>query len=236
MPDIAYKLTILLSRQTELTPADFVERWLEVERRDPVVAPGLARYVAHRPYPGPSPIAGAPAAPYDAAIETWWRRKNDAADWVTSREFENGWLPERLPLLEGRPAAVGGEPQVVWERELAAGTSPVTVLVLPVALRRLRFQDFVAHWTGAHAELAFSGPHTTERLVRIEDTPAPAAPPSWFERTRYDGVGALTFVSSAALAEEFIDDHYARDVAPDEMRFTDVRTSRTLLVTEAHAY
>ncbi|MEV1129762.1 EthD domain-containing protein [Agromyces sp. NPDC049794] len=236
MGDVAYKLTILLSRRADLEHEDFVERWLEVERRDPVVAPGLARYVAHRPIAASSPIVGAPAAPYDAAIETWWRRKNDAADWVASREFEHVWLSERLPLLAGRPAAVGGEPQVVWEREPPAGTSPVTVLVLPVALRRLRFQDFVDHWTGAHAELALSGPHTTKRLVRIEDTPAPTAPPSWFERTRYDGVGALTFTSAAALAEEFADDHYARHVAPDERRFTDVGTSRALLLTEAHAY
>ena len=236
MGDIAYKLTILLTRREGATPEDFVEQWLEVERRDPVAAPGLVRYVAHRPVGGSSPIAGAPAAPYDAAIETWWRRKNDAADWVTSGAFEQGWLPERLPLLAGRPAAVGGEPRVVWERESPAGASPITVLVLPVALQRLRFQDFVAHWTGAHAQLALSGAHTRERLLRIEDTPAPTAPPSWFARTRYDGVGALTFTSTAALAEEFADEHYARHVAPDERRFTDVGMSRALLVTEANAY
>lgn len=236
MGDIAYKLTILLSRQADLTPEDFVERWLEVERRDPVVAPGLASYVAHRTMAEPSPIAGAPAAPYDAAIETWWRRKNDAADWVASRAFGGGWLPERLPLLAGRPAAVGGVPRVVWERESPAGASPVTVLVLPVALRRLRFQDFVDYWTGAHAELALGGPDTTERLVRIEDTPAPTAPPSWFERTRYDGVGALTFTSAAALAEEFADEHYARQVVHDELRFTDIGMSRAMLVTEVNSY
>ena len=231
MNDITYKLTILLERSPDLEPDEFSERWLELERADPVSAPGLVRYVFDRPYSAASPIAGATAAPYDAAVETWWRRKNDAADWVVSRQFEGEWLSRRLPLLAGRPAAVAGEPKVIWERDPAATATAVKVLVLPVALRRLRFQDFVDHWTGTHATLALEGPQAKERLVRLEHTPAPLQPPARFERTRFDGVGAITFESADALTAEFGSDRYRSVLAPDEARFTDAAYSAAFVTT-----
>ncbi|KAB1652846.1 EthD domain-containing protein [Pseudoclavibacter chungangensis] len=223
--DIAYKLTLLLKRRPDSSPDAFADAWLDLDRRHPLITTGLVRYVFDRALPGVSPIAGAAAAPYDAVIETWWTRKSDAADWVVSHAFEDGWLAPRSELLAERPAAVAGAPTLVWEREVTEDMSPVTVIVLPVARRSLRFDEFVDHWTGAHAQLALGGPETEDRLVRLEDTPAPTPPPSRFLRTRYDGVGAITFASYEALAAEFGSDHYRDDVAPDEIRFTDAAVS-----------
>ena len=221
----AYKLTLLLTRHPDLGPEAFADAWLELERREPLVAPGLVRYVFDRRLSDVSPIAGAVRAPYDGVIEMWWTRKNDAADWVVSREFEGYWLPTRGHLLAGRPAAVGGEPVLVWEREEAEDMTPVTIITLPVAKRSLRFQEFAEHWTVRHAGLALQGPGVAERLVRIESTPAPVAPPARFSRTRYDGAGAITFASAEALQAEFTGDHYREVIAPDEGRFTDTAFS-----------
>lgn len=220
----SYKLTLLLRRRPDIPSDAFADAWLELDRRHPVVTTGLVRYVFNRALPGLPPIAGAAAAPYDAVIETWWTRKSDAADWVVSHAFEDEWLAPRRELLAERPAAVAGEPILLWERAMTDDMSPVTVIVLPVARRSLRFDEFVDHWTGAHAQLALAGRETKSRLVRLEDTPAPVPPPSRFLRTRYDGVGAITFASAEALAAEFGSDH-RDDVAPDEIRFTDATVS-----------
>lgn len=230
MHDIAYKLTILLQRRPDIGPDDFAQRWLEAEAADPVDSGGLAGYVFDRPQESGSPLPAGAAPTFDAAVETWWQRKNDAADWVVSPAFER-WLTTRLPLLAARPAAVGGEPQVIWERDLPPGAAPVKLLVLPVALRRLRFQDFVSHWTGTHAALALAGPGAQDRLVRLEDTPAPISPPSRFQNTRFDGVGAITFESAAAARTEFEGDYYRSTLAPDEQRFVDAAFSAALLTT-----
>lgn len=220
-----YKLTLLLQRRADLTPEAFADAWVELERDRPTRSRGLERCVFHRAMSGASPIANAAAAPYDAVIETWWTRKNDAADWVVSSAFADDWSAPRQQLLAGRPAAVGGIPQVIWQREGDADEAPVALIVLPVARRSLRFDEFVAHWTGAHAALALGGPGSRDRVTFLEDTPAPIAAPSQFVRTRYDGVGSITFASAEAMAEEFASEHYRSTVAPDEARFTDASAS-----------
>ncbi|MGX5697151.1 EthD domain-containing protein [Agromyces soli] len=222
---VAYKLTLLLKRQPELPLEEFSRSWLELERAKPLISPGLVQYVFNRALPGGSPIAGAAASPYDGVVETWWTRKNDAADWAVSRGFEESWLAPRFGLLAERPAAVGGAPQLIWELEQTEAMTPVTAIVLPVARRSLRFDEFVEHWTSSHAALALGGPGTKDRVIRLEDTPAPIAAPSRFTRTRYDGVGAVTFASAEALAAEFASEYYRDVVAPDEPRFTDISTS-----------
>lgn len=223
--EATYKLTLLLTRHPELTADQFADAWLALERHRPLVASGLEGYVFNRAILGDSPIIGAPAAPYDAVIETWWRRKNGAADCVVSREFENDWLAPRLELLADRPAAVGGEPVLVWQRDETASTDPVKIFVMPVARRNLRFGEFVEHWLGTHSKLALSGPGTRERLLRIENTPAAVSPPSRFVSTRYDGIGALTFVSPDALRAEFGSAYYGNVMVPDEARFTNTVSS-----------
>jgi len=232
MSDPAYKLVILMHSRHDLGSDAFTEAWARVDRSDPVAPPGLLRYAFNAPLAGDAPVANAAAASFDAAIELWWARKNDAADWVASRAFRDRWLPLRLPLLTGRPTAIGGVPQLIWERPEPAPQTAVKVLVLPVALRRLRFQEFVDHWTGSHARLALGGPHTKERLLRLEDMPAPTPATSRLESSLYDGVGALTFASLEALAAEFGSDYYRENLAPDEVRFTDPATSATLLTKE----
>ncbi|MCK6212115.1 EthD domain-containing protein [Georgenia sp. EYE_87] len=229
MTTIAYKLTILLKARDGLTPEEFTLAWLNLEEKRPLDAAGLVRHTFDRPLPGRPPASGAETAPFDAAVETWWQRKNDAADWVVSRQFEDRWLPDHLELLAGPPAAIGGIPELIWQRELPCDAAPVRILVLPVALRRLRFGDFVDHWTNRHAQLTLDGPQAKERLVSLEHTPAPIAPPARFARTRYDGVGAITFESPEALAAEFSSDHYQQVLAPDKPRFTDPTFSAALL-------
>lgn len=231
MSEVGYKLVILLTSRDGMTPAAFTEAWAQQDREDPVRSGGLLRYAFDAPLAGPSPIANAPSAPFDAAVETWWDKKNSAADWVVSPEFE-GWLERRLELLAGRPTAIGGIPQVIWESDEPAPENAVKVLVLPVAARRLRFQEFADHWTGEHARLALGGPDTKSRLVRLEDTPAPAPATSRLARGLYDGVGALTFASLEALAAEFGSDYYREHLAPDELRFTNPEASAALLTTE----
>ncbi|WP_324650620.1 EthD domain-containing protein [Georgenia sp. H159] len=229
MTAIAYKLTLLLTAREGLSPDDLADAWLELEERQPLRAAGLVAHTFNRLLPVPSPVTGAPPAPFHAAVETWWQRKNDAASWVVSREFEEEWLPDRLALLAGPPAAVGGAPGLAWERDLPEPAAPVRVLVLPVALRRLRFAEFVDHWTTQHTRLALEGPLAKDRLVSLEHTPAPIPPPGQFARTRYDGVAAITFESAEALAAEFGSDYYEQVLAPDERRFTDTAFSAALV-------
>jgi hypothetical protein len=229
MSSIAYKLVILLKARKGLALDTFADAWLSLEACAPNASEGLVRAVFARPFTGPSPIVNAPTAPFDAALETWWRREGDAFGWAASHEFEHHWLPQRMALLAGRPAAIGGQPQVIREHGQPVGLSPVTVLVLPVARRSLGFAAFVQHWTGPHARLALQDPHAGERLVRLEDTPAATSPPAQFEKTRYDGVGALTFASAQALAASFSSQYYREHLAPDERRFTDPVLSAAFL-------
>ena len=229
MTTIAYKLTLLLTAREGLSPDNLADAWLELEERQPLQAAGLVRHTFDRLLPVPSPITGAPPAPFHAAVETWWQRKNDAASWVVSRKFEEEWLPDRLALLAGPPAAVGGAPEVAWERDLPEDATPVRVFALPVALRRLRFAEFVDHWTTEHTRLALEAPQAKDRLVSLEYTPAPIPPPGQFARTRYDGIAAVTFESADALAAEFTSDYYEQVLAPDERRFTDTAFSAALV-------
>lgn len=221
----AFKLTLLLTRRPDLSSEEFVEAWLDLERHLPISATGLERYVVDVALPSAAPIRGASAAPYDAVVESWWARKNDAADFVVSRTFDEDWMPPRRELLADRPAAVIGEPTVLWEREYAEGDDPVTVITLPIARRGLGRAAFTEHWTGANAALALAGPGAQDRVVRLEDTPAPLAPPTRFARTNYDGVGAIVFRSATALAEEFSSTYYLDRVSPDEERFTNTLAS-----------
>ncbi len=80
--------------------------------------------------------------------------------------------------------------------------------------------------------LALGGPHTKDRLLRLEDTPAPASATSRLERGPYDGVGAITFASLDALNAEFGSDYYRSTLAPDELRFTNPAASAALLTRE----
>jgi len=231
MTDIGYKLVILLKSRDGTTPAEFTDAWAQLDRTDPASSAGLLRYAFDAPIVSASPIENAPRAPFDAAVETWWDRKNSAADWVVSPAFEQ-WLNQRLELLAGRPTGVGGIPQVIWESDEPTPASAVKILILPVAARRLRFAEFADHWTGAHARLALGGPHTKERLLLLEDMPAPAPTTSRLERGRYDGVGAITFASLDALSAEFGSDYYRSTLAPDELRFTNPAESAALLTHE----
>ena len=232
MPAAGYKLVILLKADPALTADAFADAWVKLELEDQVTSPGMLRYAFDAPIVGPSPIENAPTAPFDAAVETWWDKKNSAADWVVSRAFVEQWLPRRLELLASHPTAIGGIPQVIWERGEPVPQGAVKVLVLPVAARRMRFQEFVDHWTGEHARLALGGPHTKDRLLRLEDTPAPMPATSRFAAGLYDGVGAITFASLDALAAEFGSEYYHSTLAPDELRFTNPAASAALLTRE----
>ncbi|MET0780072.1 MAG: EthD domain-containing protein [Microbacterium sp.] len=231
MIDVGYKLVILLKSRDGMAPSEFTDAWTRLDQPDPVSPAGLLRYAFDAPITGASPVENAPTAPFDAAVETWWDRKNSAADWVVSHAFES-WLNQRLELLAGRPTGFGGIPQVIWESDEPIPTGAVKVLILPVAARRLRFAEFADHWTGEHARLALGGPHTKERLLRLEDTPAPAPATSRLERGRYDGVGAITFASLEALTAEFGSDYYRSTLAPDELKFTNPAASAALLTRE----
>ncbi|SPO54638.1 protein of unknown function [Pseudomonas sp. JV551A1] len=105
---ITYKLVVLLKAREGVSLDTFADAWLALEARAPIVGDGLVRAVFARPLSGPSPIANASTAPYDAALETWWQREDDAFGWASSRDFEQRWLPQRLALLAGPPAAIGG--------------------------------------------------------------------------------------------------------------------------------
>lgn len=217
----AYKLTVLLKRRADLDADSFADAWLEVDRGYPPIAPGLERYVFNRRVSGPHPIADLPSAPYDAVIETWWRRKNDAADWVVSHAFENGWLGRRRAMLAERPAAVAGQPVVGWERPLTDEMSPVTVFTLPVARRNLRLGEFSERWVGVYSGLVLASPVAQEGIVRCELTPALLGAPSRFERTRFDGVSAVTFVSAEALVAAYDSEHRRTMVVPGERDLVD---------------
>ncbi|WP_193597568.1 EthD domain-containing protein [Microbacterium sp. YJN-G] len=227
----AYKLTLLFTRRADLEPDDFATAWLALERARPLAADGLSRSAIHIALPGVAAVRGAASAPYDAVLETWWERKNDAANWVVSRQFDDEWMPPRLELLAGRPAAVGGAPVLAWERDgESAGAddraaAAITVITLPVARRGLRFDEFAKHWNDVHTELALSGAGAKDRLLRLENTPAPVPAPTRFARTNFNGVGSITFRSIAALEEEFSSEHYLDRLAADEERFTNTEAS-----------
>lgn len=233
MPDAAYKLVIAMKTREGVTADAFVDVWRDAADAEVERPAGLLHSTLDAPLPSPAPITNtAASSPFDAAWESWWTRKNDAADWIVSREFQEVWLPRRLSLLAGLPTAIGGVPQLIWESDQAPTPDAVKIVVLPVAARRLRFQEFVAHWTVEHARLALSSPGIRERLLRLEDTPAPISSTTRLARGRYDGAGTLTFSSAAALAAEFEGDHYRDVLAVDEPRFTDPAFSAAFVTTE----
>ena len=232
MSDVGYKLVLLLRSSDALAPGEFAPAWAEQERHSPTSAAGLLRSVLDAPIPLAAPVATAATSPFDAAVETWWDKKNSAADWVTSREFRERWMPGRRGLLGAAPMAVGGIPQVIWAADEDAGDETVKVVTLPVSSRRLRLQDFAERWTVDHARLALSGPGFTQRVRRIEYTPAPLRPPPIFAIGRYDGVGAITFASIDALRAEFESDYYRTTLAPDETRFADPTASAAFVTVE----
>ena len=221
MTAAAYKLMLLLKVRADLEPAAFSDQWLTLEARKPLVAPGLIAHVFDRPcrLTG-APIENAANASYDAAQETWWARKNDAANWFVSHEFRS-WLANRLPILAGQPDAIGGQPDLLWERDVASDpTGAAKVIILPVARRRLTVQQFASYWAHSHAQLALAGPGAKERLIRLEITPAQTTPTP-FAKTRFDGAGAVTFESTQAVNAEFSSEYYKNRLAPDELEFTD---------------
>jgi hypothetical protein len=220
MTTAPYKLTLLLTTRTALEPADFSEQWLALEARQPLDARGLTGHVFDRPcqFAG-TPVENAAPAPYDAAQETWWAHRSDAANWFVSHEFR-AWLADRLPLLARAPDAVGGHPHLIWEREV--GSDPVgavKMVTLPVARRRLTVQQFASHWCDHHAKLALAWPSASELSTRMEFTPAQSTPTP-FSRTRFDGAGAVTFESMQAIASVMSSDYYKDNLAPDELEFT----------------
>ncbi|WP_431778963.1 EthD domain-containing protein [Microbacterium aurantiacum] len=228
----AFKMVLLLRSRHDLTAEAFTRGWIACEDVAPTQARGLLDVVFDAPIATPAPIENVATPPFDAAVETWWERKNDAADWVVSASFTDDWLGSRRDLLAEVPVSLGGIPDLLWLSPADPAADAVKVLTLPVAPRRLRFAEFAEHWTGAHADLALSGPGTRERLLRLEDTPAPLPLSSRLGRARYDGVGALTFASAAALEEEFASAHYRENLAPDELRFTDPVSSTALVTRE----
>lgn len=225
-----YKLVLLLKGRSDLTPPAFADSWLALEQDDPIAPYGLVRRVFDRPSVAHAPIANASAAPYDAVEESWWSCKSDAANWFLSAAYKNEWLPPRLGLLGGPPAAIGGRPSI-WEQKESLSVGQIKIVVLPVARPRLTVHEFRTYWTGRHAELALGGPLTKARLIRLEDTPSECAP-SIFEATRYDGVGTITFASADALQAEFSSDYYRNHLAVDEPRFTVPAFSAAFLTTE----
>lgn len=208
-----YKLTMLLTRRGDLDPDEFADAWLALERSSLATASGLERYVFTRRIPTDSPFMHSSKSRYDAVIETWWTRKSDAADWVVSHDFEDDWLQRRMPLLAERPAAVAGEPHVLSEREPTAEDVPVAVIVLPVARRRVRADEFAAYWVDAHARFILGSPQAPQHIVRLEQTASPLAASARFTRTRFDGVGAVTFASLETLVADLASDRYPRLVA-----------------------
>lgn len=228
----AFKLVLLLRSDDAHDAEAFADAWMALDLAHPIDAAGLLAAAFNAPAAGRVPISHVGAAPFDAALETWWERKNDAADWVVSRGFSEHWLPRRETLLAARPTGIGGAPQLLWESNAPVPPEAVKVFTLPVSRRRLSFAEFSAHWTGAHAQLALDGPGTRERLLRLEDTPAPLGVGTRLERGRYDGVGALTFASVDALQAEFATDHYREKVAADELVFTEPEFSAGILTRE----
>lgn len=218
----AYKLTLLLNKRAELESAVFADQLLELERSEPATATGLLKYVITI-----VDVADSDNAPeYDAVIETWWARKNDAADWAISREFESEWWARRSEVLADRPVAVGGQPQVALEREPNDSDAAVQVVTVVTALRKLRFDRFVEIWTDAHSTIALGEPESQQHIVRLEDTPARIAPPSQFRADRYDGIGVVAFESRAALEAETSSDYYRDQVAKHAENFCDETTVR----------
>lgn len=227
----AYKLGLLLNRRTDFEQEAFADSLLELERSAPVDVAGLLGYAVTIVEGGGFDGTGEPR--YDAIIETWWTRKNNAADWIVSREFESDWLAPRLLLTADRPVAVGGSPTVSFDREVVDETSLVQLVVLPTSPRSLRFDQFVENWTQTHAQLALNGPESRANIVRIEDVPSPIAPPSRFRAARHDGVGVIVFESRGAFEKETSSGYFRERVAPDVANFS-MEDHTVLLVGQPH--
>jgi len=223
----AYKLVILLARDPQRDRHDFAAELLELERTAPIAAAGLLRSVVTT---GLAAVDPADESPFDAAIETWWARKNDAADWVVSRAFEYEWLAPRMRLLAALPHAIAGEPGRRWEAEEPYPEGAVQLIALTTAVRSLRKDEFATAYA-RHADLALAGEESTARIASLEFTTAPLAPPSRFSADRYDGVGTIVFASADALAAEVASEHYRDVVAPDAAAFSHAATSDVMVGT-----
>ncbi|RRJ86604.1 hypothetical protein EG850_08120 [Gulosibacter macacae] len=223
--DPAYKLVILLTRSPEITREEFARRIVDLESTAPVSKGGLQRRVVTT---GLATVDPESESPFDAAIETWWTRKNDAADWVVSQTFENDWLAPRLPLLACRPHAIAGEPAAPRPNGEDYPQGAVQLIALTTSMRSRRKDEFAAAYV-RHAELASSGLESGARITRLEFVPAPLAAPSRFSVDRYDGVGTIVFAAESALADEVAKAYYRDVVVPDAARFSDIGYSHILV-------
>lgn len=221
-----HKLTLLLQRREGLAADAFTATWLDAPAHVP---DGLTRHV-HNRATARSPIENAPPAPFDGVEELWFEDRERANAFLWSQAFREEWLAPRRTLLGTGPLlALTGAPMVPWESGAAAAPD-AKLIVFPVRRPGLTFEAFVDHWTVRHAALALGGPHTRERLARLEDTPATGELAGGLSRAPFDGVGTIEFVSREGLLLEFSSDHYREHLATDEPRFTDSSASRAMAV------
>ena len=228
-----YKVIMLFKRAPGLSGEAFTDRWLAHERTTPTSFARLTGSVFDAPLVTQSPITSATDSSFDSGLEMWWETKNSMAAWLESSEFRRGWFPARRELLSEHPTCLGGTPVLVKRRTKLTDPNEVKVIALPVALRRLRFSEFVDRWTHDHAKLALAGPHSSSHLSGLEYTPTPpGGGTTAFKRGRFDGFAAITFSSAQALASEFSSSYYRDVLAPDEERFSKTGDSEAFLTRE----
>lgn len=229
----AYRVVLLLTKAPALNTA-FSDIWLSAAL--PSWPSGLRGYFHYSAQSADSPIENAPHAPYDAADELLFDSCEDAAAWLGSDEWAQGWLTTRMHLLGGPVLTISGAANIVWDDGCATPSDAVSLLTLPVRRRGMTVDAFAYHWLVTHAGLALSGPETKERLIRLVSTPADRQRFPGFDTAPFDGCGTIQFANAAGFQLEFASPHYREVLAPDEPRFTDPVRSRMMMVREIPVY
>lgn len=224
-----FKVVLLLKRRADVPLADFTRRWLGPPSDD-ALPDGLLRHVHNRPMSGDMPIENAPAAPFDGVDEYWFSDAAAARSHFAGTPFRALWLAPREALLAQPPLVVSGTPSLLWQRETPSTRTPVKIITLPVRRDGMTLAAFSEHWLHVHSALALAGPHTRDRLVRLEPCPRDGSSIDALPTAPFDGAGLIEFASREDLQAEFASAHYREVLAPDEPRFTDPSKSCAMLV------
>jgi hypothetical protein len=230
-----YKIVQLLTRRPDLTPSEFQTAWCSgggVTR-----APGLFRHVFNAPAGSDSPIQHAATATLDGLDELWFDDERAAANYFNSNAGgDRWWISSRSLLAEPGAPTVSGSALLIVEAPAERIRLGIKLMILAQRRADLTPTEFFEYWLRTHIPLALQGPHTRERLLRLELCRPGAHRLTGLPMAPFDGISSMVFTSAADLQQEFESDYYRNVLAADEPRFSDSARSRALFVNEILIY
>jgi hypothetical protein len=235
----AVKVVRLLTRRADISHDEFAARWTHAAHQLAGISAtngGVTAYISSMPVGDDSPIANAPAAPFDGADELWCDDLETATALFASQSFQSVARAEAAIVDPTASAAVVGHPLVAWERPPLRPDNAIVAMIMPARRGDLTVDAFRHHWIEIHVPLALQFDEARQHVQRIELCPADLHPIAGLPAADFDGIGTLAFDRADDLIAEFSSEHYHSQLQEDERRFTDPDRSRAMLCRQLTAW